>query len=143
MSLLTMGIITTVLIIMLVIGIILDEFKYDNLKGVLILISIIGIIIFGIFGFGMYATNHYDKMYVEKIEPDTTVKTEYKVYVEFEDTTLQYNDVENYKNIDSNTVWYNIKYYDMYGYNRVEKFTNDKIFENCELNKKIDIIKED
>jgi hypothetical protein len=144
MSLLTMSIISVLLVIILIIGIILkDNYKNEVLKPLMIFLSAICLMIIGMVGFGFHACETHEKVIVEKMIPDTIIKSQYKVYVEFKDTSLIYKDKRDYDEINDSTVFYKVRYFNMYDSELTndEKITKDKRYGECEFNKKFKNLK--
>jgi hypothetical protein len=134
MNVLTMSIITAVLIIIFIISLIFNE---SFLSGFLITL----IICIGLFGYGAYF-NSTEKIMVEKIKPISITKSDYYVYVEFNnDIRKCYDSKKDYKKINENTIFYKITSFSYYKKVQSEVISKDEKYSNIEYNIKIDQIK--
>jgi len=144
MSLLTMSIISVVLVIILIIGIAIENNdRTETIKGLTISLSGIGIALMGLVGFGVHACGTHEKVIVEEIKHDTILKSKNKVYVEFGEKTVTYITKKDYDEVNDNTVFYKVRYFNLYN-NEItddEIISKDEKYSECEYNKKFKNIK--
>jgi len=143
MGIITMIILAVIAIIILVIGILA---KKELASAPLCIIGGLGLLVLGIGGFGAHASTSKNTMIVTEIRPDTLIKTNKQVVVEFENTNLYYDKIEDYMNINDSTVFYEVEYFNYYGidldYNSDYRnyITYDKKFANIKFGEKIEAI---
>lgn len=143
MSLLTMGIISTIFVLMLLA---LFLKLPEVLKNIFMFIGAIGFIFIVCLGFGIYATINTKNIMIEEVKKDTVIRYNKTLYVELVNGhTLQYDSKLAFDLIDNSTKFYIVKHYNYY--NSEKSSEGYYITNNCdelkeiEINKKIEPIK--
>jgi len=141
---LTLGIISTLSILLIISGIVVF-FLDDEEFGVNLFTSgvVIGLLV-GVLGWGVCASVGYEKMIVTEIQPDTIVKTRTTAFVEFTyeydenivTKTYDFSEHVDYVEVDS-MKFYKVIYYDYYGNEQDIEITKEKKYSNCDFGVKI------
>jgi len=142
MSLLTLGILGVLCVIIIVIGGYLID-NYENLGGAFLIVGILGALFIGIGGFGAHATTNYNTMYVEKMKPDTVLKSNTKAYVEIDNMTLTFTEKKKYDLLNDSITIYKVIYYNYYGYDVKIIYSISDKFKNIETGKELETIIEE
>lgn len=148
MTLLTMSIIGIVLLMILGTAIFVNYVKEEliGLSYTFYFISILGLIILGSGGFGLYASSTIDKIMVQEIVPDTILVSKNKIYIEFDEGTLTYTDMETYNKLCGDTIkdkFYKVSLYNLYNnkkreFKTINKKYGDKMLSKYKQNIKVD-----
>ena len=137
MSLLTLGILAVLCIILIIIGgYVIND--YELTGGAFLFVGIIGAIFIVIGGFGFHAIYNYNTMYVEKIKPDTVLKSNTKAYAEIDDTVLIFSVKKDYDLLNDSITFYKVTYYNYYGCNKKTIYSFSDKFKNVEIGKEIE-----
>ena len=77
-------------------------------------------------------------MYVEKIKPDTVLKSNTKAYAEIDDTVLIFSVKKDYDLLNDSITFYKVTYYNYYGCNKKTIYSFSDKFKNVEIGKEIE-----
>lgn len=148
MTLLTMSIIGIVLLMILGTAIFINYVKEELtvLSYTFYFISILGFTVLGVGGFGAYASSTINKIMVQEIIPDTILVSKNKIYIEFDEGTLTYTDMETYNKLCVDTIkdkFYKVSLFNLYNHKKrefktINKKFGDKMLSEYKQNIKVD-----
>lgn len=88
-------------------------------------IGAVALLIVGVAGFGAHASDNYEFVMIERVKQTKVLKSDYKVYVEFGESTITYNSKKDYDEINDSTDFYKITIYNYYGTEKINFITRD------------------